>query len=102
MEPGSGRQAGREGGRLDCSQGITASTPPSRPPCHPPPLPSRAGCAGLLDNLPLADAGVIDRLQQRGALVLAKTSMGEMVGGRVGRVGRAAGRQGSPRLGGAA
>lgn len=56
-----------------------------------------AGCAALLDNFPPADAPAVARLQQRGALVLAKTSMGEMVGGWVGgwvsEVQRLAGRQ---------
>jgi hypothetical protein len=36
-----------------------------------------AGSLGLIDNFPLANAHLVDRLQQQGALVLAKTAMGE-------------------------
>lgn len=36
-----------------------------------------AGSLGLTDNFPLANAHLVDRLQQQGALVLAKTAMGE-------------------------
>lgn len=37
-----------------------------------------AGSAALLDNMQAADAHVVARLQQAGALVLAKTAMGEL------------------------
>lgn len=44
---------------------------------HAPPLVNPAGSVSLSDNLPLEDAKAVALLQQRGALVLAKTSMGE-------------------------
>ncbi|KAL4859438.1 Zinc finger CCCH domain-containing protein 40 [Chlorella vulgaris] len=40
-------------------------------------LSTLAGSLGLTDNFPLANAHLVDRLQQQGALVLAKTAMGE-------------------------